>query len=44
MGVLRLTLNWDYDAKHKQMNERNTIRQVLGHSPWVPHEYLPGRV
>lgn len=39
MGVLRLTLNWDYDALHEQVNEHNTIRQMLGHSPMVPHEY-----
>ena len=39
MGVLRLTLNWNYDALHEQVNEHNTIRQMLGHSSFVPYEY-----
>lgn len=31
MGVLRLNLNWDYDALHDQVNNHKTIRQMLGH-------------
>lgn len=32
MGVLRLGMNWDYDALHEQVNEHGTIRQMLGHA------------
>lgn len=32
MGVLRLGMNWNYDALHEQVNEHGTIRQMLGHS------------
>lgn len=39
MGVLRLTLNWDYDALHEQVNQHCTIRQMLGHSPSLMQEY-----
>jgi hypothetical protein len=39
MGVLRLTLNWDYDALHEHVNQHITIRQMLGHSYLFPYEY-----
>jgi IS5 family transposase len=32
MGVLRLGMNWDYDALHEQVNEHGKIRQMLGHA------------
>ena len=32
MGVLRLNLNWNYDALLEQANEHRTIRQMLGHA------------
>lgn len=32
MGVLRLGMNWDYDALQEQVNEHGTIRQMLGHA------------
>jgi transposase, IS5 family len=31
MGILRLNLNWNYDALHEQVNNHKTIRQMLGH-------------
>lgn len=34
MGILRVNLNWDYDRLHEQVNNHNTIRQMLGHSNW----------
>ena len=40
MGVLRLGMNWDYDALHEQVNEHGTIRQMLGHvDDFGKHEY-----
>ena len=39
MGVLRLTLNWNFDALQEQVNQHATIRQMLGHSPFIMHEY-----
>ena len=32
MGVLRLSLNCDYDRLHNLVNNHLTIRQILGHS------------
>ena len=32
MGTLRLNLNYDYDRLHEEVNNHNTIRQMLGHS------------
>lgn len=31
MGVLRLSLNCDYDRLHNLVNNHLTIRQILGH-------------
>lgn len=31
MGVLRLSLNCDYDRVHNLVNNHRTIRQILGH-------------
>jgi len=31
MGVLRLSLNCDYDRLHNLVNNHKTIRQILGH-------------
>lgn len=39
MGVLKLSLNWNYDALHEQVNQHKTIRQMLGHSDYLPYEY-----
>jgi len=39
MGILRLTLNWDYDALHEQANEHQKIRQMLGQTWAIPQEY-----
>lgn len=31
MGVLRLSLNCDYDRLHELVNNHRTLRQILGH-------------
>jgi len=36
LGVLRLGLDADYDRLQELANEHKTIRQMLGHSDWMP--------
>jgi len=37
LGVLRLSLNWDYDRLHEMVNQHRSIRQMLGHG-WLDEE------
>jgi hypothetical protein len=40
LGVLRLSLNADYDRIQELANQHKTIRQMLGHSDWLDeHRY-----
>lgn len=38
-GVLRLDLNADYDRLHELVNHHDTLRQMLGHSPYFDYHY-----
>lgn len=35
MGVLRLSLDLNYDRLHEMVNSHREIRQMLGHSDWM---------
>ena len=38
LGVLRLSLNADYDRIQKLANQHKTVRQMLGHSDWLDEQ------
>ncbi|MCQ8105371.1 ISNCY family transposase [Methylomonas sp. SURF-2] len=38
LGVLRLSLNVDYDRIQELANQHKTIRQMLGHSDWLDEQ------
>ncbi len=35
LGVVRLSLNLDYDRLHDLINHHDTLRQMLGHNDWT---------
>ncbi|MFT5317555.1 MAG: hypothetical protein ACI8RA_000804 [Chlamydiales bacterium] len=39
LGTLRLTINCDYDRLVELANNHQTLRQILGHSPFNEEEY-----
>ena len=38
LGVLRLSLNADYDRIQELANQHKTVRQMLGHSDWLDEQ------